>query len=202
MALTSVHFTSHVALSRKRVEFLYKQISNFKTRHIFYHEMNLNKFIFFSINFKASNITNIIKHVMCVCSGHRTGNGQFSFQFQRRVMPKSVQTTIQLRSFHMLARLCSKSFMLVFSSRWTENFQVGKLGFEEAAELEIKLPTFFRSWRKQGSPRAYLLLFHWLCWSLWMCGWQQTVGNSSTDGSTRPLYLFPEKPVCSSRSIS
>ena len=37
-------------------------------------------------------------------SGHRTGKGQFSFQCQRRAMPKKVQTTVQLLSFHMLAR--------------------------------------------------------------------------------------------------
>ena len=32
----------------------------------------------------------------------RTGKGQFSFQYQRRAMPKNVQTTVQLCSFHML----------------------------------------------------------------------------------------------------
>ena len=37
-------------------------------------------------------------------SGHRIGKGQFSFQFQRRAMPKNVQTIAQLHSFHMLAR--------------------------------------------------------------------------------------------------
>ena len=36
-------------------------------------------------------------------SGHRTGRGQFSFQFQRRAMPKNAQTTAQLYSFHMVA---------------------------------------------------------------------------------------------------
>ena len=36
--------------------------------------------------------------------GHRTGKGQFSFQSQRKAMPKNVQTTKQLYSFHMLAR--------------------------------------------------------------------------------------------------
>ena len=34
----------------------------------------------------------------------RTGKGQFSFQSQRRAMPKNVQTTTQLHSFHVLAR--------------------------------------------------------------------------------------------------
>ena len=37
-------------------------------------------------------------------NGHRTGKGQFSFQSQRKAMPKNVQTTVQLDSFHMLAR--------------------------------------------------------------------------------------------------
>ena len=37
-------------------------------------------------------------------SGHRTGNGQFSFQSQRRAIPKNIQAIIQLHSYHMLAR--------------------------------------------------------------------------------------------------
>ena len=86
-------------------------------------------------------------------SGHRTGKGQFSFQSQRRAMPKNLQTTLQLHSFHMIARLCSKSFKSGSSSTWTENFQMYKLGFEEAEEPEIKLPAFAGSWRKQGSSR-------------------------------------------------
>ena len=36
--------------------------------------------------------------------GHRTGKGQFSFQFQRKVMPKNAQTTAQLHSSHMLVK--------------------------------------------------------------------------------------------------
>ena len=36
-------------------------------------------------------------------SGHRTGKGQFSFQSQRKAMPKNAQTTTQLHSSHSLA---------------------------------------------------------------------------------------------------
>ena len=36
--------------------------------------------------------------------GHRTGKGQFSFQSQRKAMPKNIQTTAQLHSFHTLAK--------------------------------------------------------------------------------------------------
>ena len=63
-------------------------------------------------------------------SGHRTGKGQFSFQSQRKAMPKNVQITIQLHSFHMLARLCSKSIKLDFSNMWTESFDV-QVGFRK-----------------------------------------------------------------------
>ena len=37
-------------------------------------------------------------------SGHRTGKGQFSFQSQRKAMPKNDQTTAQFHSSHMLAK--------------------------------------------------------------------------------------------------
>ena len=68
-------------------------------------------------------------------------------------MPENFQISIQLCLFHMLVRLCSKSFKLNFSSTWTENFQMYKLGLEKAGEPEIKLPTFFGLQRKQGNSR-------------------------------------------------
>ena len=37
-------------------------------------------------------------------SGQRTGKGQFSFQSQRKAMPKNAQTTAQLHLSHMLAK--------------------------------------------------------------------------------------------------
>ena len=36
--------------------------------------------------------------------GHRTGKGQFSFQSQRKAMPKNAQTTTQLHASHMLGK--------------------------------------------------------------------------------------------------
>ena len=50
-----------------------------------------------------------VLHSICqqlwkLSSGHRTGKGQFSFQAQRKAMPKNVQTTAQLHSSHMLAK--------------------------------------------------------------------------------------------------
>ena len=37
-------------------------------------------------------------------SGHRTGKGQFSFQSQRKAMPKNAQTTAQFHSSHTLVK--------------------------------------------------------------------------------------------------
>ena len=48
-----------------------------------------------------------VRHSICqqkLSSGHRTGKGQFSFQSQRKAMPKNAQTTAQLHSSHMLVK--------------------------------------------------------------------------------------------------
>ena len=86
-------------------------------------------------------------------SGHRTGKGQLSFQFQRKAMPKNAQTTAQLHSSHMLAKQPSNFSKLGFNSMWTENFQMFKLDLEKAEEPEIKLPTSIGSYKKQESSR-------------------------------------------------
>ena len=134
-------------------------------------------------------------------SNHRTGKGQFSFRSQRRAMPKNVQLTIQLCSFHMLARLCSKFFKLGFGSMWIENFHMYKLGFEETEEPEIKFPTFVGSWRKQGvlekmSTSASLTMLKLLtAWITTNCR------KFLRRWRSKSPYLSPEKPEWRSRSI-
>ena len=58
----------------------------------------------------------ICQQIWKLSSGQRTRKGQLSFQFQRKAMPKNVQATGLLCSFHMLVSLRSKSFRLGFSS--------------------------------------------------------------------------------------
>ena len=86
-------------------------------------------------------------------SGHRTGKGQFSFQSQRKAMPKNAQTITQLHSSHTLVKQCSKFSKPGFSSTWTVNFQMFKLVLEKEEEPEIKLPTSTGSSPKQESSR-------------------------------------------------
>ena len=50
-----------------------------------------------------------VLHSICqqigkVSSGHRTGKDHFSFQSQRKAMPKNAQTTAQLHSSHKLVK--------------------------------------------------------------------------------------------------
>ena len=54
----------------------------------------------------------VCKQIWKLSSGHRTGTDQFSYESQRRAMPKNVQTTAQFHSLYMLARQCSKSYFL------------------------------------------------------------------------------------------
>ena len=46
----------------------------------------------------------ICQQIWKTSSGHRTGKGQVSFQFQRKAMPKNDQTTAQLHSSHTLVK--------------------------------------------------------------------------------------------------
>ena len=75
-------------------------------------------------------------------SGHRTGKGQCSSQFPRRIVPKNVLAIGQLHLSPMLVRSYLKSCMLGFSIVRTKSFQMSKLGLEKEEELEIKWPTF------------------------------------------------------------
>ena len=44
----------------------------------------------------------ICQQIWKTSRGHGTGKGQFSFQSQRKAMPKNAQTTTQLHSSHMI----------------------------------------------------------------------------------------------------
>ena len=135
-------------------------------------------------------------------SGHRTGKGQFSFQSQRKAMPKNAQTTAQLHSSHTLVKQCSKFSKPGFNSMWTVNFQMFKLVLEKAEEPEIKLPTSIGSYKKEESARkvstsALLTMPKPLTvWITINCGkfWKRWEYQTPD--------LPPEKSVCRSKSNS
>ena len=50
-------------------------------------------------------------------SGHKTGKGQFSLQYQRKAMPKNAQTTAQLHSSHSYEVWASKVMLKILQAR-------------------------------------------------------------------------------------
>ena len=83
----------------------------------------------------------------------RLENNQFSFQSQRKALPKNAQTAAQLHSSHMPAKWYPKFSKPGFNSMWTVNLQMFKLVLEKAKEPEIKVPTSDGSSEKQESSR-------------------------------------------------
>ena len=92
-------------------------------------------------------------------SGHRAGKGQFSFQSQRKAIPKNAQNTAQFHSSHTLVKECSKFSKQGFSNMWTVNFQMFKLDLEKAEEPKTKLPTSTGSLKEQESSRKNIYCF-------------------------------------------
>ena len=131
-------------------------------------------------------------------SGHRTGKSQFSFQPQRKAMPKNAQTTAQLHSSHTLVKYCSKFSKPGFSNMWTS--RCSSWFWKRQRNQRSNCQHLMDHWRSKRVPEKWLFLLYWLCQSLWLCGSQQTVENSC--GNTRPPDLSPEKSVCRSRSNS
>ena len=76
-----------------------------------------------------------------------------------------------------------------------------KLDVEKAEKPEIKLPTFIVSQNKQARQFQKNILF--IDYKKASdCVDHNKLENSERDGNTRPPYLFPEKPICGSRSNS
>ena len=62
----------------------------------------------------------------------------------KRAKPINIQTTSQLRTFCMLARKCSRTFKLVFSSMSTENFPEIQAGFRKGRGARDQIANIHR----------------------------------------------------------
>ena len=134
---------------------------------------------------------------------HSTRKVQFIFQSQRKTMPKNVQTAIQLYSFHILVRLCSKAFKLRFSNTWPENSQRYKLNLEKVEKpSHIANIWWIIEKARKFQKNIYFCLIDYT--KAFNCfdhqkkkknkNKKKTVGSSTRDGNTRLPYLSPETP--------
>ena len=131
-------------------------------------------------------------------SGHRTGKGQFSFQSQRKTMPKNAQTTAQLHLSHMIV-------MLKILQTRLQQYMNCELTYIQAG-----------FWKGRGT-RDQIANIHWITEkakefqkNIYFC--LLTMPNPLTVWITtncgkffkrweyQTTWLPPEKSVCSSRS--
>ena len=124
-------------------------------------------------------------------NGHRTVKCQFSFQPQRRAMPKKAQIPYNCAHFTCYQGYAqnppsqASAVPELRASRCTS--RVSKRQRNQIANCQHSLGHA----ESKGIPEKHLLLLHWVHQSLWLCGQQQTEENSSRDGSKRPPFLSP-----------
>ena len=128
-------------------------------------------------------------------SGHGTGKGQFSFQSQRKAMPKNAQTTTQLHSSHMPVML------KIIQARLQQC-------------MNCELPDVQAGFRKGRGTRDQIANIHWIIKkareiqkNIYFCfiDYAKTfdcVEYSERDRNTSPPHLPLEKPICRSGSNS
>ena len=80
-----------------------------------------------------------------LCSGHRIGKGQFSFQFQIKAIPKNAQTTALLDSSHMLFKVMLK----ILQARLQQY-------------MNCELPDVEAVFRKGRGTRDQIANIHWI----------------------------------------
>ena len=129
-------------------------------------------------------------------SGHRTGQGQFSFQSHRMAMPKNVQTATQFHSSHSSRKTVLKSLQARLQPYMNCELTGVQVGFRKGRGTRDQIANICLDHQKSMKiPEKHLFLLYWLHQSLWHCGSQQTVENSSRDEKTRPPDLPPETSV-------
>ena len=86
-------------------------------------------------------------------SGHRTGKGQFSFQSQRKAMPKNAQTTTQIALISQASKVMLKILQARLQQYVNRDLPDVQAGFRKGEEPQIKLQTPSGSLKKQESSR-------------------------------------------------
>ena len=135
-------------------------------------------------------------------SGHGTGKGQFSLQFQRNAVPKTCS------NYHTIA-LISHASKVMLKILWARLQQY----------VNCEFPDVQAGFRKGRGTRDQIANIHWImekarefqkniyfCFidyaKAFDCVDHNKLENSSRDGNTRPPDLPLEKPICRSGSNS
>ena len=136
-------------------------------------------------------------------SGHRTGKGQFSFQSQRKAMPKNVQTTTQLHSSHTLH--ASKVMFKIHQARLQQyvnhelpdvqaGFRKGRGTRDQIANIDWLIEK-----AREFQKNIYFCLIDYVKAFVWIT---TNCGKFLKRWEYQTTFPAPEKSVCKSRSNS
>ena len=117
---------------------------------------------------------------------HRTGKGQFSFQSQRKAIPKNAQTASQLQSSHMLVML--KILQARLQQCVNCELPDVQAGFRKGRGTRDQIANICWIIEKARESQKKHLLLYWLCLNF-ACVDHKKLDNSSRDGNTRPPDL-------------
>ena len=138
-----------------------------------------------------------------ISSGHRTGKGQFSFQSQRKAMPKNAP------KYHTIALIshASKVMLKILQARiqqyMNRELPDVQAGFRKGRGMKDQFPTSAGSSKKQGSSRKSIYLFFIDYAKIFDCvDHNKLFENSERDGNTRSPDMPLQKSVCRSGSNS
>ena len=100
-------------------------------------------------------------------SGQTTGKCQFSFQSQRKAIPKSAQTTAQLHSSDA-SKVMFKTLQARLQQYVNHELTDVQASFRKGRGTRDQIANIHRIMEKERVPEKHLLLLYWLCQSLWL----------------------------------
>ena len=103
--------------------------------------------------------TQCVRRFRKLSSGHRIGKGLFTFQFQRRAVPKNVQTTTQLCLFHMLSKVMLKILQTRLQQYVNQELPDVQVGFRKGRATRNQIANIHWIMQKaRGIPEKHPLL--------------------------------------------
>ena len=101
-------------------------------------------------------------------SDHRAGKCQFSFQSQRKAMPKNVQTTTPIALISNASKVMDKILQARLQQYMNQELPDVQAGLKGQRNQRSNCQHPLDHQKSKRVPEKHLLLFYWLCQSLWL----------------------------------
>ena len=132
-------------------------------------------------------------------SSHRTGKGQFSFQSQRKAIPKNAQTTALISHASKVMLKILQARLQQYVNRELSDVQAGFRKGRGTRDQIANICWMIEKARVPEKTSISALLTMSKPLTVWIT---INCGKFERDGNTRPPDLPPEKSVCRSGSNS